>query len=140
LGAALMLALLAGCGSTNSSNGSSNPNSGGNSNSLPGCGSAATPSVNAAAPSSIDVVTSHYDRLRTGQNTSEAILNPGNVNSAQFGKLGEFMVTGKVDAQPLYLSNVPIAGITKNIPPEITFIASTPCLYPAARNSLADRW
>ncbi len=115
LGAALMLALLAGCGATNSSNGSSNPNSGGNSNSLPGCGSAATPSVNAAAPSSIDVVTSHYDRLRTGQNTSEAILNPGNVNSAQFGKLGEFMVTGKVDAQPLYLSNVPIAGITKNI-------------------------
>ena len=63
------------------------------------------------APSSIDVVTYHYDALRTGQNLQETILTPANVNSSKFGKLGELMVEGKVDAQPLYLSNVAIPGI-----------------------------
>jgi hypothetical protein len=108
-----MLACLSGCGAANSTNGGSatttsnfNP---------PGCGSAGSPSASAAAPSSIDVATYHYDNLRTGQNTSETTLTPANVNSTQFGKLGEFTVTGKVDAQPLYLSNVLIAGVAKNI-------------------------
>ena len=53
-------------------------------------------------PSSIDVVTYHYDNLRTGQNTHETVLTTANVNSAKFGKLGAFIVDGKVDAQPLY--------------------------------------
>lgn len=70
----------------------------------------------APRPSSIDVVTYHYDNLRTGQNTNEAILTTANVNSSKFGKLGEFMVDGKVDAQPLYLSNVSIPGHgTRNV-------------------------
>ena len=60
--------------------------------------------------SSVDVVTYHYDNLRTGQNTKETFLTPSNVNSTMFGKLGEFIVDGKVDAQPLYLSNVSISG------------------------------
>ena len=64
----------------------------------------------ATRASTIDVVTYHYDNLRTGQNTQETILTPMNVNSASFGKLGEFMVDGKVNAQPLYLSNVSIPG------------------------------
>jgi hypothetical protein len=63
------------------------------------------------APSSIDVVTYHYDTLRTGQNLQETFLTPANVNASKFGKLGELMVDGKVDAQPLYLSNVSIPGI-----------------------------
>jgi hypothetical protein len=58
--------------------------------------------------SSIDVITYHYDNLRTGQNTNESILTTSNVNSATFGKIGSFAVDGKVDAQPLYLSNVAI--------------------------------
>jgi hypothetical protein len=38
------------------------------------------------------------------------------VNSAKFGKLGAFAVDGKVDAQPLYLSNVSIPGHgTRNV-------------------------
>ncbi len=38
------------------------------------------------------------------------------MNSTKFGKLGEFAVIGKVDAQPLYLSNLSIpGGITKNV-------------------------
>ena len=66
-------------------------------------------------PSSADVVTYHYDNQRTGQNLSEVTLTPANVNSAKFGKLGEFTVDGRVDAQPLYLSSVMIGGQNKNV-------------------------
>ena len=66
--------------------------------------------------SSIDVVTYHYDNMRTGANTNETALTPANVNSTAFGRLGAFMVDGKVDAEPLYLSNVAIPGNgTKNV-------------------------
>ena len=58
----------------------------------------------------MDVITYHYDNLRTGQNTAETTLTPANVRAASFGKLGSFIVDGKVDAQPLYLSNVSIPG------------------------------
>jgi hypothetical protein len=71
----------------------------------------ATLTVNPSSnTSSIDVVTFHYDNLRTGQNTNETTLTTANVTSATFGKLGAFTVDGKVDAQPLYLSNVAIPG------------------------------
>ncbi len=67
-------------------------------------------------PSSVDVVTYHYDNLRTGQNLQETTLTPANVNSSKFGKLGELAADGRVDAQPLYLSNVAIPGVgTKNV-------------------------
>ena len=76
----------------------------------------ATLTVNAASTSNIDVITYHYDNLRTGQNLNETILTPANVNSAKFGKLGAFTVDGLVDAQPLYLSAVPIPSAgTKNV-------------------------
>ena len=41
----------------------------------------------------------------------ETILNLENVNPATFGKIGFLPVDGKVDAQPLYLSQVAIPGI-----------------------------
>src|SRR5580692_524670 len=76
----------------------------------------ATLTVNAVTVSTIDVVTYHYDNLRTGQNLNEAILTPANVNSTKFGKLGAFTVDGRVDAQPLYLSAVAIPSVgTKNV-------------------------
>jgi len=102
----LALRLLAGCGgSMNTSS------SGGNPNPTPNPTPSPTP-----VPSSIDVVTYHYDNMRTGANTSETFLTPANVNSTAFGQLGSFMVDGKVDAQPLYLSNVSIPGIgTRNV-------------------------
>ena len=64
--------------------------------------------VNSAATT--DVVTYHNDVARTGQNLSETILTPTNVNSIGFGKIGFYAVDGKVDAQPLYLANISIPG------------------------------
>jgi len=60
--------------------------------------------------SGIDVITYHYDNMRTGQNVSEMTLTPANVNVNTFGKLGEFAVDGLVDAQPLMVSNLAIPG------------------------------
>ncbi len=55
-----------------------------------------------------DVLTYHNNNARTGLNPSETTLTPANVNSAEFGKLFILRVDGLVDAQPLYLSAVPI--------------------------------
>jgi outer membrane protein assembly factor BamB len=60
-----------------------------------------------------DVLTWHNDNARTGQNLEETFLTPDNVNSGSFGKIGFFRVDGKVDAQPLLLSNVPISNSEK---------------------------
>jgi hypothetical protein len=65
--------------------------------------------------STVDVITYHYDNGRSGMNLNEVTLTPTNVNSTQFGKKGEFTVDGKVDAQPLYLSQVTIGGQKKNV-------------------------
>lgn len=62
-----------------------------------------------------DVLTFHNDNSRTGQNLKESILTPANVKSTTFGKLQFFSVDGKVDAQPLYLSNVTVAGALHNL-------------------------
>lgn len=66
------------------------------------------------------VTTYHNDNARTGQNLSETILTPSNVNQASFGKLFVVSADGKVDAQPLYLPNINAAGQTRNL----LFVAS----------------
>jgi len=63
----------------------------------------------------VNVTTYHNDNARTGQNTQETILTPFNVNSAQFGKLFTVAVDGYVNAQPLYIANLPIQGGTHNV-------------------------
>jgi outer membrane protein assembly factor BamB len=60
--------------------------------------------------SATDVATYHNDVARTGQNLHETILTNSNVNSSSFGKLFSFPVDGTIDAEPLYLSSVPIPG------------------------------
>ena len=70
----------------------------------------ATLTVSTSANSTTDVLTHHNDIARTGQNLTETILNPGNVTSAKFGKIGFYSVDGLVDAQPLYASSVAVPG------------------------------
>ena len=60
--------------------------------------------------SSVDVLTYHNDIARTGANTNETILTTTNVASATFGKINNFPVDAKVDAQPLYASGVAVPG------------------------------
>jgi hypothetical protein len=57
-----------------------------------------------------NVTTYHNDNARSGQNLTETILTPSNVNSSTFGKLFVISVDGKVDAQPLYLAQINISN------------------------------
>jgi hypothetical protein len=65
--------------------------------------------------SSVDVTTYHNDNARTGQNLGETTLTPSDVNSSSFGKLFAISVDGKVDAEPLYLSNLTVNGQSHNV-------------------------
>src|SRR5437763_1342186 len=81
---------------------------------LTGCSSSSSgPILNgtpSGPPSSTDVATYHYDNQRTGENLKETALDTSNVNSAMFGKVGEFAVDGQIDGQTLFLSQLAIPG------------------------------
>ncbi len=55
------------------------------------------------------------DLLRTGQQRNETTLTAANVNSTHFGILFSNKVDGQLYAQPLYVSNLSIAGGTHNV-------------------------
>ncbi len=69
------------------------------------------------APSvhSQDVLTYHNNNARTGFDSKETTLTLANVNFTTFGKLFVVSADGLVDAEPLYLSNVSISGVTHNL-------------------------
>ncbi len=69
----------------------------------------------------INVLTYHNDNARTGQNISETVLSPANVNSTHFGKLYSVSVDGNVVAQPLVVSNV---KINSKIVPHVVYVAT----------------
>jgi hypothetical protein len=71
-----------------------------------------------------DVTTFHYDLARDGLNAQETILTQNNVNSAHFGKIGFDAADGKVDAQPLYLANVPIVGQSNSQLHNVLYVAT----------------
>ncbi|HVA17284.1 MAG TPA: pyrrolo-quinoline quinone, partial [Candidatus Dormibacteraeota bacterium] len=70
----------------------------------------------AAVPSGpVNVFTYHNDNARTGLNDHETLLTHRNVNSRGFGKIGFLPVQGLVDAEPLYVSQLPIARAKRNV-------------------------
>src|SRR5271156_4177460 len=71
--------------------------------------------VNAVQASTVNVLTYHNDVARTGQNLGEGTLTTANVKFANFGMLGNLSVDGGVDAEPLYVSNLALAGGTHNV-------------------------
>ena len=68
-----------------------------------------------AEPSLSGVYTYHYDNQRTGENTSETLLTPANVNASTFGKLFSDSVDGQIYTQPLYVAGVTVGGATHNV-------------------------
>jgi PQQ enzyme repeat len=68
-----------------------------------------------AIPAGTDVLTYKNDLSRTGQNLTESTLTPANVTSASFGLLRNLMVDGKVDTQPLYVSQLSVSGSAHNV-------------------------
>lgn len=100
----IVTAMGASCG-----HGSGSSSSAGGAGGVSGAGGSGGP---AASP---DVLTYHNDMARTGQYLAETTLTPANVNSAQFGRVAFLSADGKVDAQPLYASNVSANGGARNI-------------------------
>jgi hypothetical protein len=76
---------------------------------------AATLTVNPLSASGTDVTTYHNDNARTSQNITETKLTPANLNWTTFGLLRNIAVDGKVDAEPLYLSQLSVAGGVYNV-------------------------
>src|SRR5690349_15205418 len=56
------------------------------------------------------VATAQYDNSRTGANLLETRLTPQNVNTGRFGRSFAMFVTGDVNARPLYVPSLAVAG------------------------------
>src|SRR5262249_3265522 len=67
------------------------------------------------APANVPVLSGHLDGFLSGANTHETILTPANVNSSSFGNLFNYAVDGYTYAQPLYVPNLAIAGVTHSV-------------------------
>jgi len=66
-------------------------------------------------PTKFNVTTYHYDDLRTGWNQEEHSLTQAAVGSANFGQLARVSLDDQVDAQPLLVTNLSIAGGTHDV-------------------------
>jgi hypothetical protein len=60
--------------------------------------------------SAVNVTTHHYDNLRTGWNQAESVLSPASVANGSFGILATAAFDAQVDAQPLLVRGLSIAG------------------------------
>ncbi|MGH8282367.1 MAG: hypothetical protein ACRESE_00785, partial [Gammaproteobacteria bacterium] len=99
---AVIFLTLAGCGG------------GGGSTTGTGTGGGQTPPPPVPG-SAVNVLTYHNDNARDGLNDQESILTPAKVNATDFGKINFYPADGKVDAQPLYVSNLAVAGSAHNV-------------------------
>jgi len=84
-----------------------------------------------------NVLTYHNDSARTGQNLSETILKLSNLNSTNFGKLGFLAVDGLVDGQPLYVSNLTVAGQPRNV---VFVVTEHDSVYAFDADTFAQLW
>jgi fibronectin type 3 domain-containing protein len=75
-------------------------------------------------PSAVNMITYHNDNTSTGQNLSETVLTPANVNSTTFGKLFSTSVDGQVYAQPLYVPGVNITTGTNQGVHNVVLVAT----------------
>lgn len=84
-----------------------------------------------------DVVTYKNNLLRTGQNPTETALTLANVNSTSFGLLCNLSVDGKVDGQPLYLSQLTIGSAAHNV---VFVVTEADSVYAFDANTGATLW
>ncbi|MGC2108528.1 MAG: pyrrolo-quinoline quinone [Candidatus Korobacteraceae bacterium] len=63
----------------------------------------------------VAVTTFHNDNYRSGSNTHEVSLTTASVSQQSFGRVNVFPVTGYVYAQPLYVPNLVIGGVSHNV-------------------------
>jgi len=84
-----------------------------------------------------DVLTYHNNNARTGLDNKESTLTLTNVNEATFGKLFTVKVDGLVDAEPLYLSAVTIAGVSHNL---LIVVTENDSVYAFDADSGASLW
>ena len=68
------------------------------------------------------VWTEHNDNGRTGQNLSETVLTPANVNSTQFGALFHYNLDDESYSQPLYLPGLTMS--VDNAAHNVVFVTS----------------
>lgn len=100
--------------------------------------STVTLTVNPVAPTNaVKVLTYHNDIARTGQNLAETTLTPANVNPTAFGKLGYFSVDAAVDAEPLYVSNLTVAGSQHNV---LFVVTENDSVYAFDADTFAPLW
>ena len=77
--------------------------------------SSSSSSSSSGASAGTDVLTYHYDVMRTGGNLAETVLTPANVTSATFGLLRVLPADSAVDAAPLIATAVTIGGAVHNV-------------------------
>ena len=93
--------------------------------------------IRGAAPGTAQVLTYHNDLARTGQNLEEKILTLRNVTPGQFGKVGFLNADGLVDAEPLYVSNLTVAGHPHNV---VFVVTEHDSVYAFDADTLAQLW
>ncbi len=77
--------------------------------------SAALLVASGSVPAGTDVLTYKNDLNRSGQNLTESTLTLANVASSSFGLLRTLAVDGKIDSQPLYVSQLSVSGSVHSV-------------------------
>jgi hypothetical protein len=79
----------------------------------------------------------HNDLGRTGQMLAETTLTLANVNSSSFGKVAFLAADGKVDGQPLFVTNLSIGGVAHDV---VYVVTEHDSVYAYDATSFAQLW